>query len=189
MDQDFVGSRAAGSGARVAHLPLDSGWSMSVFLERTTGEFLSRGYPRKMRWTERGPLGDLFTGRPAGGLRTAGALARNPDIDALTRMERPWWSAVSAGDGRAATWRSTRAPGRRSIPRTQRCMREAVPAYLPQPYHGALRRIWGINIVTRIAEHFGDGGELWGAGSPPGAQSSHLWRDLDVERNGHDSDG
>jgi hypothetical protein len=114
----------------------------------------------------------------------AGFWLDNPDIDALTRMERPL-----VVRGFSQKWPGSNialCPGTWSPFNSQNTalMRDAVPAYFLSPYTGRYDDIWGSYILTRIAEHFED---VVSYGEPVVRQERNphdLWRDLDVERNG-----
>ena len=186
MDQDFVGFHgAAGSVRELPTYRSTSGWfNVCSLLQADHGvEFYHRGYPRKMRWAE-----DSDSVACSQGARrvvaNVGLWLDDPDIDALTRMERP---LVVRGFSRK--WPGINIalhPGTWSPFDSQNMalMRDAVPAYFLSPYTGRYDDIWGSYIVTRIAEHFED---VVSYGEPVVLQERNphdLWRDLDVERNG-----
>ena len=113
----------------------------------------------------------------------AGLWLDNPDIDALTRMERqpvvrglkqPWSGNFSLFPG---TWSPFNS-------QNTAIMREAIPAYFLSPYIGRYDDIWASYILIRIAEHLG---HVIAFGEPLVRQERNphdLWKDLDVERNG-----
>jgi hypothetical protein len=184
-NQDFAGLHAVVGQYR--ELPLyasTSGWlDVCAFLQADDGvRFYHRGYPRKMRWIE--PEHFITTHRAT--RRTAvnaGFWLDNPDIDALTRMERqpvvrgfqPSWSGnIGLEPG---TWSPFNS-------QNTALMREVIPAYFLSPYVGRYDDIWASYIVNRIAGHFGD---VISFGEPLVRQQRNphdLWKDLDVERNG-----
>jgi hypothetical protein len=185
MSQDFVGRH--GLVGSVRDLPTynsTSGWfNVCSFLEADHGvEFYHRGYPQSMRWNE----GSHFTSS----FRCARKVAVNagfwlddPDIDALTRMERQ-----PVVRGFKSTWAGNIAlqPGTWSPFNSQNTalMRDALPAYFLSPYIGRYDDIWASYIATRIVEHFG---HVIAYGEPLVRQQRNphdLWKDLDVERNG-----
>ena len=113
----------------------------------------------------------------------AGFWLDNPDIDALTRMERqpvvrgfkPSWTGNVALE--AGTWSPFNS-------QNTALMRDALPAYFLSPYIGRYDDIWASYIINRIAEHMGDAISF---GDPLVRQQRNphdLWTDLDVERNG-----
>jgi hypothetical protein len=145
-------------------------------------QFYHRGYPQKKRWIESNHF--ISTSKTSRTVAVnAGLWLDNPDIDALTRMERqpvaralkqPWTSnfCLSAG-----TWCPFNS-------QNTAIMRAAIPAYFLSPYNGRYDDIWASYILTRIAEHLN---HAIAFGEPLVRQERNphdLWRDLDVERNG-----
>jgi hypothetical protein len=186
MDQDFVGMHGVVGAAR--ELPTyrsTSGWfNVCSFLQAEHGlEFYHRGYPRKMRWTEdsRSVTCSQVARRV---VVNAGFWLDDPDIDAVTRMERPLLIR-----GFSPEWPGSQIalhPGTWSPFDSQNTalMRDAVPAYFLSPYTGRYDDIWGSYILSRIAEYFGD---VVCYGEPVVRQERNphdLWNDLDLERNG-----
>jgi len=113
----------------------------------------------------------------------AGLWLDNPDIDALTRIERQ-----PVVRGFKPSWKGNIAlqPGTWSPFNSQNTalMRHVIPAYFLSPYVGRYDDIWASYIVNRIAEHLGD---VITFGEPLVCQQRNphdLWRDLDAERNG-----
>jgi hypothetical protein len=186
MEQDFVGFHGVtGSVREMPTYRSTSGWfNVCSFLEADHGvEFYHRGYPRNMRWKEEGQS-VICTQGARRVVANAGLWLDDPDIDALTRMERqlvvrgfsPKWpgSNIALQPG---TWSPFNS-------QNTALMRDAVPAYFLSPYTGRYDDIWGSYILTRIAEHFED---VVSYGEPVVRQERNphdLWRDLDVERNG-----
>jgi hypothetical protein len=135
-----------------------------------------------MRWAER----DYFVTTQRTARRVAvnaGFWLDNPDIDALTRMER---QPVVRGFRDAWTGNVTLEPGTWSPFNSQNTalMREALPAYFLSPYTGRYDDIWASYVINRITQHFDDAIAF---GEPLVRQQRNphdLWRDLDVERNG-----
>lgn len=182
---DFVGLHGAvGTVREVTATAATSGWlNVCGFLEADDGvRFYHRGYPQQRRWTEhtdfitRGPMRRRVA-------VNAGLWLDDPDIDALTRMDRqPVVRGFKAG------WTGSIAlhPGTWSPFNSQNTalMRDAVPAYFLSPYIGRYDDIWASYIVNRIAEHLDD---VITFGEPLVRQKRNphdLWRDLDAERNG-----
>ena len=185
MNQDFVGSHSTvGSVHELPTYGSTSGWfNVCSFLEADRGvEFYHRGYPQNLRWTEDNQFITSF--RAAHKIVVnAGFWLDNPDIDALTRMERQ-----PVVRGFRSTWPGNFAlqPGTWSPFNSQNTalMRDAVPAYFLSPYVGRYDDIWASYVLTRIAEHFG---HVITFGEPLVRQERNphdLWKDLDVERNG-----
>jgi hypothetical protein len=186
MGQDFVGLHAAaGSVREVPGYSSTSGWfNVCQFLESDHGvEFYHRGYPRRMRWVE---SGEFVTCSPSTRrvAVNAGFWLDNPDIDALTRMERQ--PVVRGFNSKWPGGNIALHPGTWSPFNSQNTalMRDALPAYWLSPYAGRYDDIWGSYVFTRIAEHLGD---VVSYGEPLVRQQRNphdLWEDLDRERNG-----
>jgi hypothetical protein len=183
--QDFVGLHGVvGTSREVAVYASTSGWlDVCAFLETDDGaRFYHRGYPQKMRWTEREHF--VTTQRATRRIAVnAGFWLDNPDIDALSRMERqpvvrgfkPSWTGNVVLE--AGTWSPFNS-------QNTALMRDALPAYFLSPYIGRYDDIWASYIINRIAEHIGDAISF---GEPLVRQQRNphdLWKDLDVERNG-----
>jgi len=185
MDQDFVGlhSRAGAVHDLPCHGSTSGYLNVCAFLEADHGvQFYHRGFPQKMRWNESGQFTSVqrSTRRVA---VNAGFWLDNPDIDALTRMERQ-----PVVRGFKANWSGNIAlqPGTWSPFNSQNTalMRDVVPAYFLSPYIGRYDDIWASYIVARIAQHLGD---VISFGEPLVRQERNphdLWKDLDQERNG-----
>jgi len=184
-NQDFVGLHGvAGSMREVSLYASTSGWlNVCEFLEADDAvRFYHRGYPQKIRWTERE---HFVTNHRAARhvVVNAGFWLDNPDIDALTRMERQpvvrgfkpsWPGGIALEPGTWSPFNSQNTALARGV----------IPAYFLSPYTGRYDDIWASYIVNRISEHFGD---VIRFGDPLVRQQRNphdLWRDLDVERNG-----
>jgi Reversibly glycosylated polypeptide len=183
--QDFIGRHAvAGSVQEVSGIGTTSGWfDVCSFLQADDGvRFYHRGYPQKLRWSER----DHFITRqsvPCKIAVNAGFWLDDPDIDALTRMHRqPTVRGFHASwDGNFALLPGTWSPFNSQ---NTALMRDVIPAYFLSPYIGRYDDIWASYIINRIAQHFG---HVIGFGEPLVRQQRNphdLWRDLDNERNG-----
>jgi hypothetical protein len=185
LNQDFVGLHsAAGTVRPITTYGSTSGWlDVCSFLEADDGaRFYHRGYPRQPRWAER----DYFVTSGWSDHRiavNAGFWLDNPDIDALTRMER---QPIVRGLKPGWTGNIALAPGTWSPFNSQNTalMRDVLPAYFLSPYIGRYDDIWASYIINRIAQHFGD---VIAFGEPLVRQQRNphdLWRDLDAERDG-----
>jgi glycosyltransferase involved in cell wall biosynthesis len=184
-NQDFVGLHGVVGTSREVHLHAStSGWlNVCSFLEVDDGvRFYHRGYPQKMRWNER----EHFTTSCRATRRiavNAGFWLDNPDIDALTRIER---QPIVRGFNAAWTGNIALEPGTWSPFNSQNTslMRAALPAYFLSPYIGRYDDIWASYVINRIAQHFGD---VLTFGEPVVRQRRNphdFWKDLDVERDG-----
>jgi hypothetical protein len=113
----------------------------------------------------------------------AGLWLDDPDIDAMTRLERP---IVVRGMRGGAPERFALQPGTWSPFNSQNTalLREVIPAYFVSPCVGRYDDIWPSYLVVRIAEHLGD---VIAFGQPLMRQKRNehnLWKDLDNERVG-----
>jgi hypothetical protein len=184
-NQDFVGLHGvAGTSREMAVYASTSGWlNVCGFLESDGGApFYHRGYPRKIRWTESEHFVTTQRARRRVAVN-AGFWLDNPDIDAVTRMER---QPVVRGFQSSWTGNIALEPGTWSPFNSQNTalMRDVIPAYFLSPYIGRYDDIWASYIVNRIAQHLGD---VISFGEPLVRQKRNphdLWRDLDAERNG-----
>jgi hypothetical protein len=185
LNQDFVGLHSAVGTARpVNTYASTSGWfDVCSFLRADDNvRFYHRGYPQKMRWTERNHFITSAWAEHRIAVN-AGFWLDNPDIDALTRIER---QPVVRGFAQSWAGNIALAPGVWSPFNSQNTamMRDVAPAYFLSPYIGRYDDIWAGYIINRIAQHFGD---VISFGEPLVRQERNphdLWRDLDAERNG-----
>ncbi len=185
MDQDFVGLH--GRTGILRELPCYGSTSgffdVCSLLDVDEGvRFYHRGFPQKMRWNEASHFVSVQRTMRRVAVN-AGFWLDNPDIDALTRMERQ-----PVVRGFKTNWNGNIAlqPGTWSPFNSQNTavMREVVPAYFLSPYIGRYDDIWASYIVARIAQHMGD---VISFGEPLVRQERNphdLWKDLDQERNG-----
>jgi hypothetical protein len=184
-NQDFVGlHRAAGTSREIPVYASTSGWlDVCSFLDVDDGvRFYHRGYPSKLRWRESERF--LTSHRAVRRIAVnAGFWLDDPDIDALTRMERqpvvrgfkPGWAGNIALE--PGTWSPFNS-------QNTALMRDVLPAYFLSPNVGRYDDIWAGYIVNRIAGHLGDS-ISFGAPLVRQQRNPHdLWRDLDAERNG-----
>jgi Reversibly glycosylated polypeptide len=185
MNQDFVGlHNIVGTSPELPAYASTCGWfNVCSVLEADHGvRFYHRGYPQRQRWTESSSFVSSFSSQRTVAVN-AGLWLDNPDIDALTRMERqpvvrglkqPWNSNFSLFPGTWCPFNSQNTA----------IMREAIPAYFLSPYNGRYDDIWASYVLTRIAEHLE---HVIAFGHPLVRQERNphdLWKDLDVERNG-----
>lgn len=181
--QDFVGRHGiAGTSPEMTAYASTTGWlDVCDFLAADGGvRFFHRGYPGKMRMAE--PFVTTQRARRRIAVN-AGFWLDNPDIDAITRMDR---QPVVRGFRPGWTGNITLEPGTWSPFNSQNTAlaRDVIPAYFLSPYIGRYDDIWASYIVSRIAEHLGDAIAF---GEPLVRQERNphdLWKDLDAERNG-----
>jgi hypothetical protein len=185
MNQDFAGLHGvAGTWREVTVHASTAGWlNVCDFLETDgNARFYHRGYPRNVRWTEHEHFVSTQRHRRRIAVN-AGFWLDNPDIDALSRMERqPVVRGLqSSWNGNIALEAGTWSPFNSQ---NTALMRDAIPAYFLSPYTGRYDDIWASYIVNRIAQHLGD---VICFGEPLVRQRRNphdLWKDLDAERNG-----
>ena len=185
LNQDFVGRHTiVGTAPELPVYGSTGGWfNVCSLLDSDGGvQFYHRGYPQKIRWTESDHFVTVSRSKRMVAVN-AGLWLDNPDIDALTRMERqpvvrgvkqPWLGTFSLSPGTWCPFNSQNTAIARS----------AIPAYFLSPYTGRYDDIWASYIVIRIAEHLNDAIAF---GEPLVRQERNphdLWKDLDAERNG-----
>ena len=186
LNHDFLRLHAlAGRTAELPAFETSTGWFnvCSVLGEAGGTSFYHRGFPRGERWKEK----DTFTCVSPITRRVAvnaGLWLDDPDIDAMTRLERP---IIVRGMRPSAPLRFALQPGTWSPFNSQNTavMREVIPAYFLSPCVGRYDDIWPSYIVTRIAEHMGDVDDCIGQPLLRQKRNDHnLWKDLDNERVG-----
>lgn len=182
---DFIAHHAiAGTVRRQRAYGSTSGWFnvCSILRVDNNVEFYHRGFPQHTRWAEANDFvtEETITARVA---VNAGLWLDDPDIDAITRMNRqpivrgfiPEWSGNIALQ--PGTWSPFNS-------QNTAMMRDIIPAYFLSPYVGRYDDIWASYIVDRIAEHLGD---VIAFGEPLVRQQRNphdLWKDLNAERIG-----
>jgi hypothetical protein len=185
LNHDFVRLHGVvGGRPELSAVESSSGWfNVCSMLEEASGTpFYHRGFPREQRWKE----AESFTCMTPLRRRVvvnAGLWLDDPDIDAMTRLERP---IVVRGMREDAPARFVLQPGTWSPFNSQNTalLREVIPAYFLSPCIGRYDDIWPSYIVTRIANHLGD---VIAFGQPLMRQKRNehnLWKDLDAERVG-----
>lgn len=131
-----------------------SGWlNVCDALEEEHGvRFYARGYPPAQRWNDGSVTsqGDEVTVAV-----NAGLWINDPDIDAITRLER---RLITTGIKPNWPQKFALYPGTWSPWNCQNTAisRAALPSYFLSPYTGRHLDIWASYITTRIAEHFGE---------------------------------
>jgi reversibly glycosylated polypeptide len=185
LNHDFVRlHRVVGECPELPAIESSSGWfNVCSLLEEASGTpFYHRGYPREQRWKEHAAFTCTASIRRRIAVN-AGLWLDDPDIDAMTRLERP---IVVRGMRPGAPERFVLQPGTWSPFNSQNTalLREVIPAYFVSPCVGRYDDIWPSYIVTRIANHLGD---VIAYGQPLMRQKRNehdLWKDLDNERVG-----
>ena len=185
LNHDFLRLHAiVGQRPELPAIESSTGWfNVCSMLEEASGTpFYHRGHPRAERWKE----ADAFTCVAPIRRRVAvnaGLWLDDPDIDAMTRLERP---IVVRGLRATTPPTFVLQPGTWSPFNSQNTalLREVIPAYFLSPCVGRYDDIWPSYIVTRIANHLGD---VIAYGHPLLRQKRNehnLWKDLDAERVG-----
>lgn len=185
LNDDFVGLHGiAGQTPELPAIESSSAWfNVCSMLEEANGTaFYHRGFPRGQRWKEAESFLCMAPIRRRVAVN-AGLWLDDPDIDAMTRLERP---IMARGLRVDAPSRFVLQPGTWSPFNSQNTalLREVIPAYFLSPCIGRYDDIWPSYMVTRIAQHLGD---VIAYGRPLMRQKRNdhdLWRDLDAERVG-----
>jgi hypothetical protein len=140
-------------------------------------EFYARGYPPAQRWNDGNTSQDQYPCRVA---VNGGLWINDPDIDALTRLERPlktsgmkngWPKAFALALGTWSPWNCQNTA----------ISAEALPSYFLSPYAGRHLDIWASYVTTRCAEAMG---QVIAFGEPLARhdRSPHnLYKDMDQE--------
>lgn len=165
-----------------------SGWFnvCSALKEKHGVEFYARGYPPSQRWkddlitTETGSFQDESNGMYRTVAVNGGLWLNDPDIDALTRLER---HLIVTGTNENMPRSFSLSPGTWSPWNCQNTAvsRGALASYFLSPYTGRHLDIWASYITTRIAEAQG---EVISFGTPLAYhdRSPHnLYKDLEQE--------
>ena len=173
---------AVGEISKEIEFSSSSGWFnvCSALEERNEVEFYHRGYPSEQRWRD----GELIVkyGEHKS-VVNAGLWLDNPDIDAITRLERELYvEGYKIGHPRHFAL----APGTWSPFDCQNTAlaREVIPAYFLSPCIGRHSDILASYVVNRLTEHFG---HVIAFGNPLALHTRtphNLWKDLDIEREG-----
>ena len=179
-DQDFVGRHnAVGTAVDLPVYSSNSRWyNVCKALQESSGvEFYARGYPPAQRWNDGDTSLDQYTCRVA---VNGGLWVNDPDIDALTRLERPlktsgmhqgWPKAFALALGTWSPWNCQNTA----------ISRAALPSYFLSPFTGRHLDIWASYITTRCAEAMG---QVISFGEPLAFhdRSPHnLYKDLEQE--------
>lgn len=184
LNHDFVRlHNLVGQTLELPAIETSSGWfNICSVLEEAKGTpFYHRGFPRGQRWREH----ELFTCEAPIRRRVAvnaGLWLDDPDIDAMTRLERP----IVVTGMKPGHQSFVLQPGTWSPFNSQNTamLRDTIPAYFQSPYVGRYDDIWPSYITTRIMQHMGD---VIAFGYPLLRQKRNehnLWVDLDNERVG-----
>ena len=159
-----------------------SGWFnvCSALAERNKVEFYHRGYPSEQRWHD-GAVTWRYLARKI--VVNAGLWLDNPDIDAITRLERELYVEDYKG---GHPHHFALAPGTWSPFDCQNTAlaREVIPAYFLSPCIGRHSDILASYVVNRLTEYFG---HVITFGNPLALHTRtphNLWKDLDIEREG-----
>ena len=131
-----------------------NGWMnvCAALVEAHGVEFYPRGYPPRMRWRDAVVTHHEDTNTVAA---NAGLWLNDPDIDALTRLERRLLTT-----GKTPGWPEQFAlqPGTWCPFNCQNTAisRAALPSYFLSPHAGRHLDIWASYVTTRCAEHLGE---------------------------------
>lgn len=173
----------AGATTHIPKFRSSTGWYnvCDHLYEEDGGCFYHRGFPPKHRWEKH--VYDFYHDK-VNVVVNAGLWRGDPDVDAITRLEKPLNSTGMGDIDRCRNF--CLAPGTWSPFNCQNTAlaRRVIPAYFMSPYIGRHDDIFASYVVTRLAEHFGDV-IAFGAPLSNHQRSPHdLWKDLDSERLG-----
>lgn len=156
-----------------------NGWFnvCSVLQEKNSVEFYARGYPPGKRWQDGDVTESFLCKRVA---VNAGLWINDPDIDAVTRIER---RLLTTGFKYGQRHSFALCPGTWSPFNCQNTAisRAALPSYFLSPYTGRHLDIWAGYITNRVVEAMG---EVVTFGTPLAnhVRSPHnLYKDLEQE--------
>lgn len=167
-----------GTAANIPKIQSSTGWYnvCDELEEENNIRFYHRGFPPKHRWED--PETSAWSGLSNVAVN-AGLWLGNPDVDAITRLERPLNTV--AGFGNFGLMPGTWSPFNCQ---NTALARRVIPAYFMSPCIGRHDDIFASYVVTRLAEHFNDV-IVFGAPLSNHQRSPHdLWNDLDAERWG-----
>ena len=185
-DDNYITShdviRSHGIVGKYAYLPIigsSTGWFnvCSMLQERDNVEFHHRGYPPAQRWLKGFETMQHASKRV---VVNAGLWVDNPDVDAITRLEREL-QVDGFKPGRPTT--IGLAPGTWSPFNCQNTAlhRDVIPAYFLSPFIGRHADIFASYVINRIAEHMNDA-IAFGEPLARHDRSEHdLWKDLNLE--------
>ena len=184
LNHDFLRLHSVvGQAPELPAIETSSGWFnvCSVLDEASGTPFYHRGHPRGQRWKESEEFTCVAPIRRRVAVN-AGLWLDDPDIDAMTRLERP----IVVKGLKPGYSRFVLQPGTWSPFNSQNTAlaRDVIPAYFLSPCVGRYDDIWPSYLVTRIAQHLGD---VIAYGEPLLRQKRNehnLWKDLDAERIG-----
>ena len=182
-EHDVVGSHGVvGSSSLMTTYESTSGWfNVCKFLhEENDVEFYHRGYPAAQRWKDGRESSQIASHKV---VVNAGLWTDNPDVDAITRLERELFVVGYKGCEDVSF---ALAPGTWSPFNCQNTAiaREVIPSYFLSPYVGRHSDILASYVVNRLAEYFG---HVIAFGNPLArhTRTPHdLWKDMDIEREG-----
>lgn len=179
-EYDFVKHHAkAGMRCGLPSYESSNGWYnvCDALQEKNGVQFYARGFPPSKRWEESTTIKFAHYGKVA---INAGLWTNDPDIDALTRLER---RLLTTGFKENVHTEFALYPGTWSPWNCQNTAISyaALPSYFLSPHTGRHLDIWASYITTRIAEAMG---EVIAFGTPLAFhdRSPHnLYKDLEAE--------
>lgn len=150
---DFVAEHQVGVNKTLDFYSSRSGWFniCKALVEKHGVEFYARGYPPAQRWKDGVETSRAITRKVA---VNGGLWLNDPDIDALTRLER---HLITTGTKQEFPKSFGLMPGTWSPWNCQNTAisREALPSYFLSPWAGRHLDIWASYITTRIADQMG----------------------------------
>ena len=180
MHDAISGHNIVGRAQLLSTVGSSTGWYnvCSMLKEKNDVEFYHRGFPPAQRWRKSNVLSETQANFVA---VNAGLWTDNPDVDAITRLERELNVVGFKNENKT---RIALAPGTWSPFNCQNTAlrRRVIPAYFLSPYAGRHADIFASYVVCKIAEHLG---EVIAFGYPLArhTRSPHdLWKDLEAEK-------
>jgi len=180
---DMIGAHeVVGTSPELPTYESSSGWFnvCSILEEKHGVEFYHRGYSPAHRWENSRISSNRATSNI---VVNAGLWLDNPDVDAITRLERtPCVTGYKPGHPATialalGTWSPFNC-------QNTALARKVLPAYFLSPHIGRHSDIFASYVIARLTEYFQDGISF---GDPLvfHARNPHdLWKDLDAEREG-----
>ena len=184
-EQDAVSAhQIVGTSPMLPTYGTSSGWfnPCDFLKEENDVRFYPRGYSPKNRWHDAAFRDLRYAARKV--VVNAGFWLEEPDIDAITRMERKLRVV-----GYKENWRGmpvALAAGTWSPFNNQNTAlsREVIPAYFLTPHIGRHSDIFASYVVARLADHFNHAITFGDPLALHNRQPHNLWNDFDIEREG-----
>jgi len=184
VEGDFIGSHSHVGRIRMMTVAnSSSGWfnPASMLRESRGQSFFLRGFPMKQRDNVGTPH---FRDQSIAIAANSGSCLGHSDLDATTHLDHEIQVSGLAPDSPSQL---CLAPGTWSpFPAHNLAMkREVIPAFFLSPYVGRYDDIWASYIVSRIAEHLGEGISFGSPAVIRNSATANLAKDLEQELVGY----